>query len=124
MTSDHFQWSYDHVKVRSESSPFGSRSRTRVLVALARMGESYPRELARVLELSLFSVKRALRTLELDALVVARSMGRTRLYQLNPRYFARRDLDRYLSRLAEADGELNQTLSLLRRRPRRTGKPL
>jgi DNA-binding transcriptional ArsR family regulator len=110
--------------VRSESSPFGSRSRTRVLVALARLGESYPRELARLLGLSLFSVQRALRTLELDALVVARSMGKTRLYQLNPRYFARRDLDRYLKRLADADADLNQAVGALRRRPRRTGKPL
>lgn len=110
--------------VRSDSSPFGSRSRTRVLVALARLGESYPRELARLLELNLFSVQRALRTLELDALVAARSMGRTRLYQLNPRYFARQDLDRYLKRLADADAQLNQAVDSLRRRPRRTGKPL
>jgi len=110
--------------VRSDSSPFGSRSRTRVLVALARLGESYPRELARLLELNLFSVQRALRTLELDALVAARSMGKTRLYQLNPRYFARQDLDRYLKRLAEADAELDQAVGSLRRRPRRTGKPL
>jgi DNA-binding transcriptional ArsR family regulator len=110
--------------VRSDSSPFGSRSRTRVLVALARLGESYPRELSRLLRLSLFSVQRALRTLELDALVVARSMGKTRLYQLNPGYFARRDLDRYLKRLADADAELARAVGSLRRRPRRTGKPL
>lgn len=108
----------------TRSSPFGSRTRTRVLLALRLLSESYPRELARVLEAPLFGVQRALRRLEIDGIVAGRSAGRTRLFRLNPRYFAFEDLQRYLLRLTEPEGELRERIESMRRRPRRTGKPL
>lgn len=106
------------------SSPFGSRSRTRVLVALSLLGESYPRELSRLLGTPLNGVQQALRGLERDGLVGGRLVGRTRLVKLEPRYFARRELATYLERLAEADREIGSRAADLRRRPRRSGKPL
>lgn len=106
------------------SSPFGARTRTRVLLALHLLGESYPRELARLLEAPLSGVQRALLSLELDGLVAARSVGRTRLFRLEPRYFARDALERFLGRLSEPELDLRNRVSALRRRPRRTGKPL
>lgn len=112
------------MKVTDSSSPFGSRARTSTLLVLQLLTETYAREMARLLELSLSSVQRALRSLERDGLVVARSVGRTRLYRLNPRAFARRELERYLERLSEPEAELRARAALLRRRPRRTGKPL
>ena len=108
----------------SRSSPFGGRSRTLVLLALNLLEESFPRELARVLQTRLFSVQQALRGLERDGLVAVRSAGRTRLYRVNPRYFAREELQQYLRRLAEPEKELYERISGLRRRPRRSGKPL
>jgi hypothetical protein len=51
-------------------------------------------------------------------------VGRTRLYRLDPRYFAHEDLKRYLERLAEPEDALRESLAALRRRPRRSGKPL
>lgn len=111
------------MKVDNTSSPFGSYARTRVLLALQLLAESYARELARLLDLSLSSVQKALRSLERDALVAARAMGRTRLYRLSPRAFARRELERYLERLLEPQSELRGRVAGLRRRPRRTGKP-
>ena len=110
--------------VKSTSSPFGSQARTRVLLALRLLAESYPRELARVLELPLLSVQRALQGLEIDGLVAGRSAGRTRLYRLDPRYFAGGVLQQYLLRLSEPELELRRRVESLRRRPRRTGKPL
>ncbi|MFQ5700527.1 MAG: ArsR family transcriptional regulator [Acidobacteriota bacterium] len=107
----------------SRSSPFGGRTRTLVLLALSLLEESYARELARLMEVSLNGVQQALRGLEVDGLVAARSSGRTRLYRLNPRYFARRELESYLKRLAGAETELVERTASLRRRPRRTGKP-
>ena len=107
----------------NESSPFGGRTRTRSLLALRLLGSSYPRELSRVLETPLAPVQRALRGLEQDGLVAARTVGRTRLYTLNPIYFARGELAAYLARLADADPALQRTVITLRRRPRRTGKP-
>lgn len=106
------------------SSPFGGQTRTRVLLALRLLDEGYPRELARLLAAPLSGVQAALRGLEKDGLVAARTAGRTRLFKLNPRYFAREELQRYLLRLAEPDADLQARVVALRRRPRRTGKPL
>jgi hypothetical protein len=105
------------------SSPFGGQARTRLLLALRLLEESYPRELARVLERPLQGIQSAIQGLERDGLVSARLAGRTRLVRLNPRYFAREELQRYLLKLAEPDRELQARVAALRRRPRRTGKP-
>lgn len=106
------------------SSPFGSRNRTRTLIALWLLEESYPRELARLLGVPLFAVQNALRGLEKDALAAGRLRGRTRLYRLNPQYFARKELGALLSRLVSQEPELEAGIRRLRRRPRQTGKPL
>jgi DNA-binding transcriptional ArsR family regulator len=106
------------------SSPFGSQARTRVLLALRLLEESYPRELGRVLGLPLNGVQMAIRGLERDGLVASRRVGRTRLVRLNPRYFAQDDLQSYLLTLAGADRDLGRRVGSLRRRPRRSGKPL
>jgi hypothetical protein len=105
------------------SSPFGGQTRTRVLLALRLLDESYPRELARLLAVPLNGVQTALRGLERDGLVSGRTAGRTRLFTLNPRYFARDELARFLLRLSEPDTELRTGVAALRRRPRQSGKP-
>ena len=107
-----------------KSSPFGGMARTRTLLALELLGESYARELSRLLGSSLTGIQQALRGLELDGLVAARPAGRTRLYRIDPRYFARTELATYLRRLLESEKELKRRASTLRRRPRRSGKPL
>ena len=112
------------MEVKSRSSPFGGAGRTRVLLALCLLSESYPRELARVLGMPFSSVQKALRSLENDGLVAGRSLGRTRVFRVNPRYFAYAELQRFLLRLTEPEFELKTQLSTLRRRPRRTAKPL
>jgi DNA-binding transcriptional ArsR family regulator len=94
------------------------------MLALGLLSESYPRELSRLLGVSLSSIQKALQSLERDGLVAARFVGRTRLYRLNPRAPARRELERYVARLLEAEDDLRERVGRLRRRPRRTGKPL
>lgn len=106
------------------SNPFGGTARTRVLIALQLLGESYPRELARVLGTSLSGVQTALRGLERDGMVAGRSVGRTRVFCFDPRYFALRELRAYLTRLSANEPALEREVQNLRRRPRRTGKPL
>lgn len=108
----------------NESSPFGGRTRTRVLVALSLLETSFPRELARLLEAPVSGVRQALASLERDGLVAGRLVGKTRLVQLDPGYFARRELGTYLARLSEGDSELSTAAGRLRRRPRMAGKPL
>lgn len=104
------------------SSPFGGSTRTRVLLTLQLLSESYPRELARVLNAPISGVLKALRSLELDGLVAGRTMGRMRLFRINPRYFAAAALRQYLEQLTLPEEELRKRVSQLRRRPRRTGK--
>lgn len=110
--------------MNTTSSPFGGRTRTRVLLALALLETSYPRELSRLLNAPVSGVRKALEGLERDALVSGRFVGRTRVVQLSPSYFARQELLTYLRHLAKADRELNSRVDALRRRPRRSGKPL
>jgi DNA-binding transcriptional ArsR family regulator len=110
--------------VKVTSSPFGGQTRTRALLALRLVGDSYARELSRLLEMPLSGVQKALRSLEMDGLVAARSVGRTRVYRLNPRYFAADALAAYLARVAEPESWLRERIAALRRRPRRAGKPL
>ncbi len=112
------------MEVKRRSTPFGTDVRTRVLLLLRILGSSYPRELSRLLSRSVSVVQKALRGLERDTLVAAQAVGRTRAFRLNPRYFALKELDAYLARLADADPELFRRAASLRRRPRMTGKPL
>ena len=95
-----------------------------MLVALRLLEESYARELARVLGSSLSGVQTALRGLERDGLIAGRSVGRTRVFRFDPRYFARNELRAYLMRLSENEPKLVSAVQSLRRRPRRTGKPM
>ena len=106
------------------SSPFGGKTRTRILLALRLLGESYLRELARILDVPLSGVQQAIRSLEVDGLVAGRSMGRTRVFRIDPRYFAYDELQQYLLRLTEPENRLRDRIATLRRRPRRTGKRL
>ncbi|SRR6266542_1852378 len=106
------------------SSPFGGRTRTETLLTLRLMDESYAREIARILRRPVSGVVKALKSLESDALVAGRAVGRTRLFRLAPRYFAYDELKWYLERLTEPEDDLRNRISRLRRRPRKTGKRL
>jgi len=106
------------------SSPFGSQTRTRLLLSLELLGQSYARELARLLGASLSVVQKGLRSLERDGLIAGRLVGRTRLFQVNPQYFAAAELRGLIARLLAADRDLKARAASLRRRPRRTGKRL
>jgi len=112
------------MEIKIKGSPFGSITRTRVLLCLNLLGTSFQRELARLLDSSPSVVQKALNGLERDGLVSGRMMGRTRSYTLNPRYFAKIEFAAFLRRLAEADADLQARTAELRRRPRRAGKPL
>jgi DNA-binding transcriptional ArsR family regulator len=106
------------------SSPFGSQTRTRLLLSLELLGQSYARELARLMGASLSVVQKGLGSLERDGLIAGRLIGRTRLFQINPQYFAAAQLRDLVARLLVADRDLKARAAELRRRPRRTGKRL
>jgi DNA-binding transcriptional ArsR family regulator len=110
--------------IKLTTSPFGSATRSRVLLALRLLGSSYPRELARLLDAHISGVLKALASLEADGLIAGREVGRTRQYSLNPSFIARKELASLLGTLADADADLHKRTAALRRRPRRAGKPV
>lgn len=101
----------------------GGRNRTRVLLAIRLLEETFPSELAALLGLRLFSVQSILASFEREAVIVSRMMGRTRRVSLNPRYSAFKELDALLWKLGQHDVALQEQLATRRRRPRRVGKP-
>jgi DNA-binding transcriptional ArsR family regulator len=65
---------------------FGSKSREAVLAFLVSHSEGYASEIASVAGLDLFAVQQQLVKLERAGLLSSRTVGRKRLYALNPRY--------------------------------------
>ena len=106
-----------------ESALLGNRNRTLVLVAVRLLGETWPSELAAMLQLRLYSVQTILASFEREGVIVSRAVGRTRQVSLNARYFAASELDALLWTLGERDVRLQSMLATRRRRPRRPGKP-
>lgn len=108
----------------SAPSVFGSPIRDRVLVLLEIKHSSHLREIARMFELSVPTLQRAIKQLERDGLIVARAVGRSRLLELNPRFYAYRELRAILHTMAVQRPELYASAEQIRTRPRRSGKPL
>lgn len=102
---------------------FGSENRTAVLVAIRLLEQTYASELASMLGLRVYSVQTILASLEQEGVVASRLVGRTRAVELNPRYFASKELDALLWRLGQADVALQTKLASRRRRPRQPSKP-
>lgn len=103
----------------------GSRSRERVLLYLYGRDAGYAREIARYYGSDLDPVRRQLVRLEMGGVLASRPAGRTRLYSLNPRYPLLPQLKALLERSLQFmnESEREQLLNI-RRRPRRSGKPL
>ena len=101
---------------------FGGRLRTSVLLAIRLLEQTWPSQLAELLEVRLFAVQRVLASLEAEGVIASRLVGRTRLVTLNPRYFAAKNLSALLWDLAVQDVPLQKQLAAWR--PRSAGKPL
>jgi predicted ArsR family transcriptional regulator len=106
-------------------SIFGSRTCERVLIFLFTRDEGYAREIARFYDIGLASVQKQLEKLEAGGVLYSKLLGRTRLYGFNPRYPFRQELRGLLEKaLSFYPEDLREELVLVRRRPRRKGKPL
>jgi hypothetical protein len=103
---------------------FGSRLRTQVLVLVALLNETYPTQIARLLNSRLLPVQRLINTLEAQGVLSSRLTGTVRLVTLNPRFFAIAELRDLLLKIGEADLHLADLAASIRRRPRRAGKAL
>ena len=104
---------------------FGNKTAERVLLYLANYGQGYPREIAATYASAVSVVQKQLNRLENGGILASRMLGRTRLYELNPRWFFHKELKALLEKaLAALPAEDVKRYYRARRRPRRAGKPL
>lgn len=103
----------------------GSKNAERVLMFILARDQGYTREIARFSGADPDSVQKQLVRLELGGLLVGKSEGRTRLYRFNPRYSFLKELKALLNKaLTFYPPDEQERLTVVRRRPRRKGKPL
>ena len=103
----------------------GSTNSERVLLFILARDEGYASEIARFFDTDLYGIQKQLDKLEMGGVLVSRRVGRTRLYSFNPRYAFRKELRALLRKaLLFYPKNEQEKLLLVRRRPRRRGKPL
>jgi len=103
----------------------GPANSERVLVYILARDQGYTREIARFFGSDPDSIQKQLARLEVGGVLVSRQVGRTVLYEFNPRYPFLRELRALLKKaLAYYPESQREELVTNRRRPRRRGKPL
>lgn len=103
----------------------GSKSSEQVLMFLLAREEGYATEIARFFDADLYAIQRQLNRLESSEILVSRTVGRTRVYQFNPRYPFLEELKSLLKKaLTYYPQPLSEGLLKNRRRPRHRAKPL
>jgi len=102
----------------------GSKNRERILVYIQARENGYAREIARFFDTDYYPIYDQLGKLEAAGVIVSRKVGRTIVFQFNPRYALLPELQALLEKaLSFYPEELQARLLLNRRRPRRRGKP-
>lgn len=108
-------------------SLFGNESIERVLFFLLKNDTCYALQLKNQFGTALSPLQQALLRLEKGGILVSTLAGKTRIFQFNPRYLFRKELCAFLERVYETlPEEIKQKYyeKPIRKRPRRTGKPL
>ena len=103
----------------------GSVNAERCLLSILTREEGYASEVAGFFDTDLYGIQRQLNRLETGGVLASYQAGRTRLYRFNPRYSFLRELKALLDKaLAFYPPDEQERLRVVRRRPRRRGKPL
>ena len=106
-------------------SLLGSKDRELVLLFLFTRNEGYAREISQFYETEHSQILKQLERLEVGNILVSKPVGKARVYSLNPRYPFIKELKALLEKVLSfyPEDELEK-LTLVRKRPRRKGKPL
>ena len=103
----------------------GSVNAERCLLFILARNEGYASEMAKFFDTDLYGVQKQLDKLESGGVLVSYKAGRTRLYRFNPRYSFLKELRALLEKALEFyPTDEQERLRIVRRRPRRRGKPL
>ena len=105
-------------------SLFGNRVIEKILLCLLVYGDGYARGISNLFNIPVNGVVQQLRRLENGGIIVGQKKGKTRLYQMNPRYPFLNELKTLLQKAMDVlpEEEINKYYRL-RTRPRRAGKP-
>ena len=107
------------------SGLFGNETAEKVLLSIANYGSGYPRGIASIFRVPVSQVQRQVERLEREAILSSRLIGRTRVYEFNPRYMFREELEALLKKaLKNLPAQVMDEYFTQRARPRRRGKPL
>lgn len=103
----------------------GSVNAERCLLFILTRNEGYASEIAGFFNTDLYGIQKQLDKLERGGVLASYKAGRTRLYRFNPRYSFLRELKALLNKaFGFYPADEQKRLRVVRRRPRRKGKPL
>jgi hypothetical protein len=107
------------------SGLFGNETAEKVLLFLENYNSGYPRGIAKTFDLSISQVQNQLERFEREGIVASRLIGKTRIYEWNPRYLFLPELHAMLKKaLKRIPDSIQEKYFRTRARPRRKGKPL
>lgn len=104
---------------------FGNRTAASVLLFLENYDSGHASRIARTYGIPLFAVQKQLQKLEAAGVLISRKVGRTRVFEFNPRNPVTQRLRQFLAaELAALPKDVTAEYFRERQRPRRSGKPL
>jgi len=102
-----------------------AKNAERVLIFISARGQGYTREIAKFYGVDPDSIQKQLIKFETGGVLTSKSEGRTKIYRFNPRYPFLKELEALLAKAISFYPPVEQErLLMIRRRPRREGKPL
>lgn len=103
----------------------GSKNAERCLVFLIVRGQGYASEMAKFYSTDVYGIQKQLEKLENGGVLASYKIGRTRVYRFNQRYAFLNELRELLKKaISYYPADERELLTIVRQRPRRTGKPL
>jgi hypothetical protein len=103
----------------------GSKSSEQVFIFMIARNEGYAKEIADFFNSELYAIQTQMNRLEAANILVSKKIGRTRLFQFNPRYPFLKELKSLLEKtISYYPDDIKENLLMNRRRPRKNDKPL
>ena len=103
----------------------GNKTAERVLLYIVNYGEGHTSGIAQTFDIPKTQVRNQLVKLEAGGILVGRSVGNLRMFQINPRCPYKKELEALLEKVLSVLSEKEtEKYYRQRRRPRRTGKEL
>ncbi|MCY4643167.1 MAG: winged helix-turn-helix domain-containing protein [Bacteriovoracales bacterium] len=104
----------------------GSKTAQKIFLHLYHHGESYPSAVAKDMKISLGAVQKQFERFESAGIIISTLQGRTRLYRFNMKNGAVVTHFKAMVKIVYTSISLKEKRKIfsVRRRPRRTGKPI